>query len=190
MMKYSINPSKHEVVKARQQVENAVQRWQHSVEVGNVNISLGWQYFERPVSFTTWSNNLHLVLNLDDEFNIEEELDNMVLRGLLEIEFIQSTEFEEIEFDWQELLKFAYVKMREKQLRGAEITENDEIRKRWNKIRDELVTDNEGFNEFFYNNAGVLGGMLGKKLAENYELSDIPKLKRSDLIEAGDELFK
>jgi hypothetical protein len=170
-------------------VETAIQRFEYAVDVDDITITLGWQKFERPVSLVADTEEIHFIMNLDHDFENSEPVDTAVLRGLLEAEFLQNAVFDDVEFDWQELLKMGYVKLRERDITGTEIAEEDDLKEKWPEFREHLTQMETDFHELFYSHAGVISGMIAQELEKQHELSEFLELKRSDVVEAGDRLF-
>lgn len=186
-MDYSIKPEEHELREARSEVENVVNSYEYALDVESVEINLGWQELDRDISVMPEEENTLLVI-LDPEKEVED-LDKPVLRGLLELEFFEKASFEESMFNWQEVLKFAYVTNRVGELLGEERAVNQELEDNWPDLREELGKRTDDFSDEFYMKAASLGESIGQKLLENHDLEALPGLNRSDVMEAGDELF-
>lgn len=186
-MDYSIRPSKHELQEVRQKVEQTLDSFEYALDIDSVEINLGWQKIENDVSIIPGEgNSLVLIINPEREI---ETLERNILRGVLEIEFLQKAEFEEITYNWQEVLKFAYVKNKVAKLLDEETGEQPSLEEKWPDLKENLSEKVEEFSEEFYLNAAPLGNQIGKKLLETHEMEEIPNLKRSDVTEAGEELF-
>lgn len=189
-MDYSIEPETHELEKARDRISEALNSYSYAFSVESAEFYLNWQKLEgEKTSYICDDREIILVIDPDKDW--KDEIQQSVLRGLSQIEFDELSDFEEIRFNWQEVLRFAYVKMKMSEMVGEEPVEKEELGDRWNELRENLSEEisDQRVEDFFYMNAGVLGGMIGQKLRESYELEKFPDLKRSDVIQAGDELF-
>lgn len=186
-MDYSINPEEHELREARGKVENVINSYEYALDIDSVKINLGWQDLEREISVMRGKENTLTVI-LDPEKKIEN-VDKAVLRGLLEMEFFEKASFDESMFNWQEVLKFAYVKNRVGELLGEERGVNQDLEEKWEDLRKELGKRTDDFSDEFYMNAATLGESIGQKLLESSSIEELPSLNRSDVKKAGDELF-
>ena len=189
IMNYSINPEEHELKKAREKIEEVLESYSYAFEVENIEIDLGWQRIERDVSLlSSIDNTVILVLRPGSKL---EGLEKNVLRGVFEIEYRQKAVYDSIEFDWQEIAKFAYVKNKIRKVLGNMEKGNrrEELRQKWPELRQELEKEKEEFHEELYMNAAALGEIIGRELLEDKELDELPKLTKSDIIETGEKLF-
>lgn len=186
-MDYSIKPEEHEVREAREKVENVINSYDYALDIDSVKVNLGWQDQDRDISVIPGENNtITVILNPEKQ---AENLDKAVLRGLLELEFFEKARFDEAMFNWQEVLKFAYVKNRVGELLGEERTVNEDLEDKWGDLKQELGKRTDDFSEEFYMNAATLGESIGQKLMEKHSVDELPELNRSDVKKAGDELF-
>ena len=186
-MDYSISPEEHELRETRQKVENVIRSYEHALDVGSVEFNLGWQELEEDLTVLPGENNLTVIKDPGSGF---EGLDKKLLRGLLEIEFFEKAGFDEALFNWQEVLKFAYVKNRVGELLDEERKIHGDLEEIWPELRKELGKRTDDFSEQFYMNVAILGESIGQKLLEEHSLEEIPGLKLSDMEEAGDQLFE
>ena len=189
-MEYSIKPEEHELKKSRNSIDRVLSSYGYSFDVENLEFYLNWQKLDKAATYTYDDKNA-ITLIIDPDKDWEEKLETSVLRGVSQAEFMHLSEIEEMRFNWQEVLRFAYTKMKMTEIAGEETSEKEELKEKWAELKEQLSKEisAQNFDEFFYMNAGVLGGMIGQKLLEDYELEEFPELKRSDVIEAGDELF-
>lgn len=187
-MDYSIKPGEHELREARQEVENVLESYSFALDIENVEIELGWQRIERGSSLVSaGGSRITLVINPEKKL---EELEKNVLRGLLEIEFLKKADYSRINYNWQEVAKFAYVKNRIKNLVDEQHQEDPELEENWESLRENLSREVTEFDEEFYMNAAQLGETIGRKLLEDHEVEDIPQLKKSNIVDTGDEFFR
>ncbi len=188
-MKHSIEPDEHELGKARRALENAVSKYEHSVEAGEIKFYLGWQDTKNSATVITETTDLvTVILNPGTEW--EEELETEILRSLLEIEFIGKADYEMISFNWQDVTKWAYVITRMNRLLDEEAKEYESLDDNWTDLREELGDEITEQSEFFHINSVSLGEMLGEALLEDHDLDEFPGLKQSDIAEAGDRIFE
>ncbi|MFT4892998.1 MAG: hypothetical protein ACI8Z7_000791 [Candidatus Nanohaloarchaea archaeon] len=186
MMDYSINPEKHELESVRRDIEEIVEKYSYSLEVETVEFTLGWQIFEKDCNVLSGEKTLNVIINPDKEL---ENLEKHVLRGLLEIEFMEKTEYQEIRYNWQEIARMAYVKIRSSNLRDEELSVDENIEERWSDLKPKLENETEEFDEELYLNAGVLADAVANHHSKNGDLEKLPKAKKDDVIKAGDALF-
>lgn len=185
-MEHSIKPEEHELRAAREKVENTVNRFDYALEIEKVSFNLGWQELEKSPSIVSGKNSLNIIIDPEKE---DEKFEKKLLRALLEIEFFDKADIDESMFNWQEVLKFAYVKQRVAEITGEEIEPDRALEDMWPDLKKDLGKRTDEFSEEFYMNAAALGGSVGKKLLEDHMIDDIPDLNRSDVIEAGERLF-
>lgn len=186
-MDYSITPEEHELRAAREKVENAVNRFDYALELESIRFDLGWQSLKAsPSVVSDGKDTLTVIFDVEKE---DEEFEKKLLRGLLEIEFFKKAEFDESIFNWQEVLKFAYVKHRVGEIMGEGTDVHDSLEEKWPELREELGKRTDDFSEQFYMSAAILGESLGERLLQENDIEEIPSLNRSDVIDAGDELF-
>ncbi|MFT4868303.1 MAG: hypothetical protein ACI9LV_000930 [Candidatus Nanohaloarchaea archaeon] len=186
-MDYSINPEKHELEAVRRLIEGVVEKYSYSLEVEKIEFDLGWERFEKDCNVIASSNK---VLNIT--VNPEKDLENLekrLLRGILELEFMEKAEYNDIRYHWQEIAKMAYVKIRSSNLRDIDLAVEDELEARWAELKPKLENESEEFNEELYLNAGLLAESIGKVYQEQDRLDDLPEAKRDDIIKTGDNLF-
>ncbi|PSG98774.1 MAG: hypothetical protein BRC29_01440 [Nanohaloarchaea archaeon SW_7_43_1] len=184
-MNYSINPDKHELEAVKGEIEEIIQKYSYSLEVENVELSLGWQRFEKDSNVVSRDNNLTVIINPERE---RENLEKNVLRGFLEIEFMEKAEYEELRYNWQEIARMAYVRARETNLRDEEI-EEPELENKWGQLKQKLDNKSEEFDEDLYVSAGIIAESIGSIYSEKNQVEELTKARKSDIIETGDEAF-
>jgi len=184
-MNYSINPDKHELEAVKGEIEEIIQKYSYSLEVENVELNLGWQRFEKDSNVISRDNNLMVIINPEKE---RENLEKNVLRGFLEIEFMEKAEYEELRYNWQEIARMAYVRAREANLKDENI-EEPELENKWGQLKEELDNESEEFNEDLYMNAGIIAGGIGSVYSEKNQVEELTKARKSDIIKTGDKVF-
>lgn len=187
-MKNNIIPDGEQLEQIRKRIEQSLDRFQYNVDVDDVDFILSWQKFEGQVSVIS-ANKKSVQLAFSPELDELERIDEAVLLGLLECEFLQKADYKEINFRWQEVMKFAYVNLKANQILDREPVDED-LKEEWPEIKEHISEDLGSERSFVEANTGVIGEILGKKLVEDYELNELPELKQSDLIEAGEELYE
>lgn len=184
-MDYSVRPTRNEVEKVTSIIDNAVNSYSYGLDVENVEFFLGWQRIEEDFSvLEVEDHEINAAVNPDakDFENIEEK----VVEALLEVEFMEKSDFNSIEFKWQEVLKFAYVALRMKELTGSELEVDEHLEERWPHIRDQLGEKTSNYDQFFYMNTLRIGEAIAEKLGKTSE--ELSGLKKSDIEEAGAKL--
>lgn len=184
-MEHSINPDKHELEAVKREIEEIIQKYSYSLEVNNIEFNLGWQKFEKDIDVVSENNRLTVMINPKGE---REGLEKNILRGLLEIEFMEKTEYEEMRYHWQEIAQMSYVRARESNLRDEKIGEA-ELEGEWSQLKEKLDNESENFNEELYLNAGIIAAGIGKYYREKKQVKELPKARKSDIIKSGDNLF-
>lgn len=181
-MNLSIRPTKSELRDARQKVETVWKSYEYSIEVEEPEIYLNWQKLDRAATLVSAEEEIVIAIDPDKEY--DEELEDAVLIGVLEQEFMQKARYGEIEFHWQEIAKMSYVKHRQSELAGKEFAQ-PELTADWRLLRQEIEEDEE-FSEELYENASIISARIAEEI-ENAE--EAVKFRKSDVLELGDELF-
>lgn len=186
-MDYSVRPSRSELERVRSIIEDGINSYEYALDLEEAEIFLSWQRHEGDISVLEASKNeLMIAVNPDaDEYNVDG-----VLRALFELEFVEKADYPEIDFKWQEVAKFAYTALRMEEIKGEEIRLSEDIVARWPSIQEQLPDRVSEYNEFFYLNTGLIGEALADKLGENYDSGEIPELKKSDIMAAGEKFFE
>jgi len=188
-MSYTVKPSNQELSRVKSLIDRAVKTYKHSVDVEDFEFLLSWQSFDRDATVVDVDGEeIVFAVNSNTSEIDYESVEESVLIGLLELEFLQKTEYS-IEFKWQEVLKFAYTKMRRAELTDSEPQTDEELEEYWNSILEQLSEDVSEFNEFFYTNTGLIGEAFASELAKIYEPEKVLDLKMSDVKKAGEKVF-
>ena len=77
-----------------------------------------------------------------------------------------------------------------KELNDEELKISEDIVARWPSIQEQLGQKVDNYEEFFYMNTGLIGEILASNLEEDYETEEIPGLKKSDIMDAGEKFFE
>ncbi len=187
-MNYSIRPESHELQKARSIVEEALATAETRLEKDeDFEVHLCWDY-----DFSAGSqgpDNIWITFNTEME-DWEEELRTMAVYGYAHSVFFEKSGME-IEFNWQDILITGFGQMLleetlpEEANRYTSDVEPSDIQN-WSGTRQQLGNET-GENEPL---PWQLSYLIAEKLAEKHELEDFPELTRSDVLEAGDEIFE
>lgn len=186
-MEYSVRPSGRELERIKGMIEEVVNSYSYALEVDNVEFLLSYQRHDGDLSVLEASDSeIMIAVNPDaEEYSTEG-----VLRALLELEFVEKASYPEISFKWQEAAKFAYAALKMNEIKDVEIKESEDIVARWPSIQEQLGEPVTDYEEFFYLNTGLIGELLATKLKENYKADEIPGLKKSDVMAAGEKFFE
>lgn len=186
-MNYTVKPREYKFRKVKEQVEEVLETYSYCMKIEDFDVNLGWQDFDESVSFTNSDSSITLIINPDREL---EGLERTLMLAVFHLEFRQKSVYDHIEFSWQEVAEFAYASVREENILGSEDdSELEELREKWPDLKESLKDQGDDFDEEMYRNVGSLGEAIGRHLSDELEPEELLKLKRSDIIEAGDELF-
>jgi len=177
-MNYSIKPGENEFQKARETVGNQLKALENAIDVEDIEIVIGWQDFERPTNFQTTDSSLVLMLNSNYEW--EGEVRRSLVHGLLELEFMEKSEYDDIDFHWQDIAMMSYVKARGSEFLQEEYTEV-KVDEKVSRILEELSKEDEEFSEILYKNAGNIATVIGRKVVETDRVDEIPSMKKKDI---------
>ena len=187
IMDYSVRPSRGELERVKSKIDDCVNSYDYALDLNDIEFFLSWQRHERDFSvLEVEENEMMIAVNPDSE---EYKMEGL-LRALFEAEFMEKVEYSEIEFKWQEVLKFAYAAMKTEETIGEEIKLDQDIVARWPSIQEQLDQKVDNYQEFFYMNTGLIGEALATKLKEEYTLDEIPGLKKSEVMDAGEKFFE
>jgi hypothetical protein len=186
-MDYSVRPSRQELEKVRNKIEECVNTYEYALEVEEVEFFLSWQRHEGDLSvLEAKEDEIMIAVNPgSDNYGTES-----LLRALFEAEFLSKTEYPEIEFKWQEAAKFAYSAMRMEEVKDEEIRLDEDIVARWPSIQEQMGQKVENYQEFFYMNTGLIGEALATKIKEEHTPDEVPGLKKSEVMDAGEKFFE
>jgi len=186
-MEYSVRPSRSELERVKGLIDDCVNRYSYALEIEDVEFFLSWQRHEEDLSVLEASDN-KVMIAVNPE--AEDYSTEGVLRALLELEFIQKASYPEISFKWQEVTKFGYTALRMKELNDEELKMSEDVIARWPSIQEQLRQKVDNYEEFFYMNTGLIGEALAAKLEEDYDAKDLPGLKKSEVMDAGEKFFE
>lgn len=207
-MGYIIKPEKHELREARRIVSEAIEASKAVQEKQtDLKISLGWiedsftvENLKGVHGFTHSPEIIELNFNTSSDWK-------QGLKAFTPHEYAHAIFFEEnsmtsedVQFNWQHVLMEAHAQHFSERVypdidaAWRENLSKEELADRWPELREkmsselieEAIIDSENYGLFF---GYTLAYRIGEKLLENHELEELSQLKRSDVVEAGDELF-
>lgn len=186
-MEYSVRPSRSELERVKGLIKDCINSYDYTLEIDNVEFFLSWQRHEQGFSIIEASDKeVMIAVNPDvDEYSTEG-----VLRALLELEYIEKADYPEISFKWQEAAKFAYVAMRMMEIQDEDLKVSEDIVARWPSVQEQLGDRVSEYEEFFYMNTGLIGEALASQLREEYDAVEVPNLKKSEIMDAGEKFFE
>lgn len=190
-MSYVIKPEEHELRRARSKVEKTVKKCQTIMKVEEgLEISIGHveDYVDMRPAYggATSGNSIFVKFNTEKEW--EEDLGVATAYAYAQGLFLEKSGFEPLEFIWQEILAEAFTLEFIKLVfpeRSGELPETGKEPEIWDGIRDRLGKQIDSVDK----PVETLGKKIGGKLAENKGLEEMTSLTRSDIRDAGDEVF-
>jgi uncharacterized protein YjaZ len=207
-MEYSIKPEEHELREARQMVEGAMEAFKALVDKdGDIAVYLGWtseEFVEDKlggVSGTTLSKE-EIVIEINSRAeDWEENLERVVAHEFAHTVFLESFKQDELVFNWQNVLFEAHAQHFAEEIFSQGINDwknavsEEELKELWPEVKESLSEENQ-YEKLFFGGENfppwmgyTVAWRIGQKLLEKHELEDFPDLKRSHVIEAGDEIF-
>lgn len=190
IMNYSIKPEEHELREARQVIETAIETCRHTLEKEeSLHIHLGHAEKDEVGEFGVFgeasnSENGRIYFNTSAE-NWKQNLNDLTLDIYGQTWFYEKNDNHE--FVWQQLLADITGLLLIEQVSEGREPDYNGLEEEWKQKKENLSEQlSTGSRENF---SWQLKLILGRKLLDNHELEDLPDLKRSDVIEAGDEAF-
>lgn len=189
-MEYSIKPEEHELREARQVVEAAIESSRYVLEKEkSLNFHLGHTGKDEVGGFGVFGNaqsseNARIFFNTSVD-GWKQNLNDLTIDVYGQSWFYEKAE--NMEFIWQQFLASTTGLLLLEQVSDGREPDYNGLEDEWSEKKQNLsdqlsVEKQENFS-------WQLKLILGQKLLEDHDLEDFPKLKRSDVIEAGDELF-
>lgn len=187
-MNYSVRPQEHQLGEARRAVESAVESCQYILEKEeqfdlNLGGSSDAEYGAHGSAVSPQV--LQIYFNPEIE-NWKEELQQTAVNLYGKAWFYEKTG--STEFIWQEFLASITGLMLLDRTDNTKEPEKNDLKQEWAEKKEDLseeldFTSPERFS-------WELKLEVGRKLLEEHGLEELPKLTRSDVLEAGDELFQ
>jgi len=189
-MNYSIKPEKHELEQARQLVETAIDSCKYTLDKKEpLKIHLGHAEKQQVGEFGVFgkardSKNGQIFFNSSSD-NWKQNINDLAIDI-----YGQTWFYENIEnhmFIWQQFLANTTGLLLLDQISDGREPDYKGLKEEWNEKKQDLseqlsLEQQENFS-------WQLKVILGRKLLDNYDLTDFPNLKRSDVIDAGDKTF-
>lgn len=191
-MSYSIRPEEHELRTARDKIQGVLEATKYRLEKDEVlEVSLGALPSQAPGEFGASGvaiNSEAAQIYFDpDRGDWEEDIETVTRKIYAKAWFYEKTE--PAGFFWQELLSEVLGHMFMEELGEERTVENaEEFREVWDEEKEYL--DEELSVELQENLPWQLKKLIGEQLLEEHDLEDFPELTRSDVEEAGDNVFR
>lgn len=206
---HSIKPKSHELEEAKRTVKKALQAVEAVVEKEeNLEVELGWtgdKYAKEKLGGV--SGFTHSPTRIEIKFNTEPENWKEYLKAATAHEYGHTLFFEEhgedIVFNWQDVLFEAHSQhFAEKIFPNIEVPwrekySEEKLAENWESLKEVLNKEIDPDRSLMYGRGSFpewigysLSYRIGEKLLKGHELEELPNLKRSDVLEAGDELFE
>lgn len=186
-MNYTIKPEKHELEEVRSLVDQVVSTSEAFQEKDQpLEIGLAWDRKIEPVA--TSSQKVIIRFNTDAE-DWKNQIRGTVARGFAQSWFLETTQ---PELHWQELLMLGCSLHFSEKATGTdtEVDSKENITDQWPVIKDNLTLSKEKVNHELIHHGFSLSYYIVDKLLENHEMEDLPDLSRSDVVEAGNQIFR
>ncbi|MFB6242366.1 MAG: hypothetical protein ABEJ36_06225 [Candidatus Nanosalina sp.] len=190
-MSYSIRPEENELRTAREKVEGVLESAKYSLEKDEMlEVSLGASPSQAPGEFGASGvaiNSEAAQIYFDpNKESWKDDIQTVTRKIYAKAWFYEKTE--PAGFLWQEVLAEALGHIfLEETGEEREIEDKESFEDEWKGVKDNL--GEELSVELRENLSWQLKKLIGEKLLEEHELDDFPKLTRSDVEEAGDEIF-
>lgn len=208
-MSYVIQPEEHELREARSIITGAIEAARnHQRLESDFRVMLGWTEDEfvkehmMGVIGMTWSGEL---VKFDFNSTVSDWKRSLRVQAAHEyghLYFYQSLD-EEPRFNWQDVLIEAHGQMFARKVFPDEPApwrdrvEEEAVAEHWPVVKEELSDEVDwDARPIFYGSEEYpnwmgysLACLIGDRLMDDHLLEDFPDLKKSDVIDAGDELF-
>lgn len=208
-MSHSIKPQSHELEEAERAVEEAIRASKAVADNGkNLEVELGWTGDIYVVEKLGGVKGLtHSPKRIELRFNTEAENWKETLKAATANEYAHTIFFEEhgedIVFNWQEVLFEAHSQhFSEKVFPDIEASwrkkySEKDLSENWELLKEVLNEEIDLQRSLIYGRGSLpdligysLAYRIGEHLLENHELEELISLRRSDVLEAGEELFR
>lgn len=187
-MNYQIKPEKHELMEARQKVEETLESIKYTLEKEeDLEINLGYTEKEKTKGFGATGRahsprEIEIMFNTSVE-NWKENLEDLTADLYGRTWFYENSE---VNMKWQQLLaEITGLKTIEK-LKEPRKVEKEDFKQEWAEKKTGLSEEYIGGETTL---TWQLKTLIAQKLLEKHELKDLPELKRTEVLEAGDALF-
>jgi hypothetical protein len=190
-MSYSVRPEEHEIRTAREKVEGILEGAKYTLEKDEMlEVNLGSSPSQAPGEFGASGvaiNSEAAQIYFDPgKESWQEDLETVTRKIYAKAWFYEKTD--PSDFLWQEILAEALGHVFLEQTGDErEVEEPESFEEEWEKVKDDL--GEELSVELQENLSWQLKKLIGRKILENHEMEDFPRLTKSDVEEAGDEIF-
>ena len=188
-MNYSIKPEEHELRKAKQTVEKALEGAKYVLDKEeDLEINLGYASLEEVGEFGVFGSAV-TPKEVEIFFNPNVEGWKNNLKDLAADLYGQTWFYEnsEVNFVWQQVLASTVGLIVIEKVSEEKEFEIEEFKEEWAEKKTKISQEISKASE---NLSWQLKLDIGHKLLEEHELEDFPDLNRSDVLEAGDKLFE
>lgn len=186
-MNYTVKPEEHELREARDIVTGVIESCKVVREKEeSFETQIGWDTIIQGGSSST--EEVYVYFNTEEDW--EDRLKTATAYGYAQSLFWEIFETEEMSYVWQETLLDAFgllfVEEALPDLSEEEVgdVDADEVNT-WDQIKEDLSEEIYAGPEISWE----INYLIGKKLLEEHDLEELPKLTRSDVVEAGDQIF-
>jgi len=188
-MDYSIKPKEHELTQARQAVEKALEGAKYVVEKDeDLSVNLGYASSDEAGEFGVFGSAISPgEVEIFFNSSIDEWKDN--LQDLTADLYGQAWFYEnsEVTFIWQQVLASITGLIVIETFSERQEVDVEELKEEWTEKKTGI---SDKVSERPENLSWQLKTAIGHQLLEEYEIGDLPDLNRSDVLDAGDTLFK
>lgn len=184
-MEYSIKPEEHELREARQIVGRILDSCSYIVERNvSMKISLGFTELEDfgAIGNAKEADKADIFFNSGVE-GWKDDLEDVVADIYGQSYFYENSE---VNFRWQQVLASVTGLMIIERLSDPRKIDKEDFREEWAEKKTEISEEIDEGSDIL---SWQLKALIGRKLLEENDLKDLPDLKRTDVLEAGDALF-
>ncbi len=186
-MNYTVKPEEHELREARDIVTGVIESCKVIQEKeDSFETQIGWDTIIQGGSSS--SEEVYVYFNTDEDWN--DRLKTATAYGYAQSLFWELFASEEMTYVWQETLLDAFSLHFVEQVlpdlaeEDVEEADADEVNT-WEQIKEDFSEEIQFGPEVSWE----INYLIGQKLLENHELEELPELTRSDVVDAGDEIF-
>jgi len=186
-MSYTVRPQTHELKKARNIIESALESCKYRLEKEKgLSVNLGSSSDENYGShgLATDSTNAQIYFNPDNS-EWSQDLRKTAISSYGSAWFYEN--IENVGFVWQEFLASATGLLLLEEVGEGRQIDRENLGDEWEDRKDTLGNELSFKNQ--ENFSWELKALIGKKLLEENELEDFPDLKLSDVRDTGNSVF-
>lgn len=186
-MSYNVRPEEHELKKARRSVEKAFESCKYVLEknkILSVNLGKSSQENHGAHGLAASSTEAQIYFNPDVK-DWEDDLQKTATSVYGEAWYREKVD--DITFVWQEFLASVSGLLLLEEVGEGREPDAEGLEEEWMEKKDSLDEEVAFEDESF---SWSLKMVLGRKLLEDGDLEDLSELSRSDVLEAGEEVFE